>query len=417
MQKIRRIPLILILCLLFSLLSPSALALEGPSLTAQAVLLADLDSGIVLYRENDEASRSIASLTKVMTVLLALEAVERGEAGLEDVVTAGADCRNGMREDSSSVYLAVGEQMSLRDLIYCAAVSSGNDACNVIASYLAGSIPAFVERMNARAGELGCSATHFVDPNGLSYDGVSSARDLYRITLAAMELPLFMEICDTVSYTVPATNLSPARELKTSNALLSAQGPYGAGFCYEGAHGVKTGYTRAAGYCLISTVERDGMRLLAVVLGCDGPYLSNTDTRYNFVDTIRLYDWAFSHFMSRAVILEGQVLARAEVELAMPGELVDLLPVRGLSLSLPYDLSPGEEDLRVSLYESPLRAPIREGEILGRATLYYNDEPVAFVDLAAANSVMTDYPALLREFLDAETAMVHLYITRIWSAS
>ena len=127
MQKFRFFSLLLPFCLLFALCAPGALALEPPTLTAQAVLLVDLESGVTLYEKNADQPRSPASLTKVMTILLTLEAVERGEVSLDDAVTAGADCRSGMRDDSSSVGISPGEELTLRDLLYCAAVASGND--------------------------------------------------------------------------------------------------------------------------------------------------------------------------------------------------------------------------------------------------------------------------------------------------
>ena len=386
MKIFKIFPAFLVFCLLLSLAAPAAQALDAPELSAQAVLLADLDSGCVLYERNSEQQRSPASLTKVMTILLALEAVERGEVHLDDSVAAGADCRSGMRDDSSSVGICQGETMSLRDLLYCAGVASGNDACNVIAVHVAGSIPAFVERMNRRAAELGCEQTSFVDPHGLSYDDLSSARDLHRITREAMEHPGFMEICDSSSYLVPATDKSPARELKSSNALISSDGIYGPGYLYEGAHGVKTGYTRAAGYCLISTAERDDMRLLAIVLGCDGPYLSNTETRYSFVDTAKLYDWAFGTFRPRELCAVGQILARLDVALALGDGQLELLAARTLRLPLPE----GAEPELVTELEEPLRAPLWEGQILGSAVFLLDGRELARTELFASRSLARD---------------------------
>ena len=384
MKKKRLLSFFLLLCLTAALFVPLALAeapeegqepepleevqpsatpappdqkLEGPTLSAQAVYLVDLDSGYPLYSLDSGYPRSPASLTKVMTVLLALEAVDRGEASLDDVVTAGLDCQNGMSDDSSSVYIVAGEQMTLRDLLYCAAVSSGNDACNVIASYLGNGIPGFVERMNQRAAELGCTQTRFVDPNGLSNDNYTCAYDLYLITREAMKHPEFMEICDAHAYTVPATNLNPARELKNSNALISPDGIYGPGYLYEGAHGVKTGYTRAAGYCLISTAEKDDMHLLAIVMGCDGPYLSDTETRYNFVNSAILYDWGFSNFTSRSIVSADVVLDYLDVALAEDGDRVGLKPLEGVTLTLPNNVEPGQEEVRTVTREELLSAP------------------------------------------------------------
>ncbi len=388
MKKFRIFPLILLLCLLFALSAPAAQALDAPELSAQAVILVDLDSDLILYEKNSMQQRSPASLTKVMTVLLTLEAVERGEVTLDDVVTAGPDCQNGMDDDSSSVYIVIGEQLTLRDLLYCAMVSSGNDACNVIASYLGGgSISAFVERMNSRAAELGCTMTRFVDPNGLSNNDLTSAYELYLITRAALRFPEFMNIANTISYTVPATNANAARELKNSNALISTEGIYGSGYLYEYAAGIKTGYTRAAGYCLISTAEKDGMHLLGIVMGCDGPYLSETDIRNNFSDSSKLYDWAFENFTRRTILSPDQVVDFAEVALAQGDGKVGLRPQRECALLLPNDAPPGEEDVRVNLYDENLTAPIEAGTALGEAEVYYNGVRFASVKLVASGNV------------------------------
>ena len=384
MKIFRIFPALLALCLLFALFAPCALALDGPQLTAQAVLLADLDSGAVLYEQNADAQRSPASITKIMTLMLTLEAVARGEIGLDDPVTAGADCRRGMRDDSSTTGIVAGETLRLEDLLYCAAVASGNDACNVLAAYVAGDIPSFVALMNRRAEGLGCSQTHFVDPHGLSYDNLTSARDLYRITLEAMKLPAFMELCDCHAVTIPATNVFPPRELKSSNALISDEGVYGDRYLYEGAHGVKTGYTRAAGYCLISTAERNGLRLLAIVLGCDGPYLSDTDTRYSFVDTAKLYDWAFESFRPREFCVQGQTLARCRVPSAWGDDELSLLAGTDLSALLPA----GEEpEVRLEVPDDALRAPIAAGQSLGEAIFLLEGRELGRVPLLAGRSV------------------------------
>ena len=384
MKIFKIFPVLLALCLLFALFSPCALALDAPQLTAQAVLLADLDSGAILYEVNADARRSPASITKIMTLMLTLEAVERGEISMDDMVTAGTDCRRGMRDDSSSAGIVAGEQLTLRDLLYCAAVASGNDACNVLAAYVAGDIPSFVALMNRRAEGLGCSQTHFVDPHGLSYDNLTSARDLYRITLEAMRLPSFMAFCDCPAVIVPETNVFPPRDLKSSNALISDQGIYGDRYLYEGAHGVKTGYTRAAGYCLISTAERNGLRLLAIVLGCDGPYLSDTDTRYSFVDSAKLYDWAFESFRTRELCTPGQTLARCRAASAWGDDELSLLAGGALSALLPAGAEP---ELRLEVEEASLQAPIAAGQPLGEAIFLLEERELGRVPLVAGRSV------------------------------
>ena len=303
------------------------------------------------------------------------------------------------------MYIVAGEQLTLRDLLYCAAVSSGNDACNVIASYLGSGIPNFVDRMNERAAELGCTMTRFVDPNGLSNDNLTSPYDLYLITRAAMGYPSFMEICDSTSYNVPATNVNPVRELKNSNALISPDGIYGPGYLYEGAHGIKTGYTRAAGYCLISTAERDDMHLLGIVMGSDGPYLSDTEERKNFSDSAKLYDWAFANFTMRTVIAEDEVLDFADVALAEGDARVGLKPQRSVRFPLPNNVEPGQEDIRIELFDQNLTAPVEAGTVLGVAHVLLAKPAVLTVILvilvlvAAYLALVTRYRLLRRKHL------------------
>ena len=221
MKKIKFIPLMLLICLLLSAAAPSAAALEEPSLVAKQVVLVDLDTGRLLYSKNAEAQVSPASLTKIMTGLLAVEAVERGEHTWEEMVTAGADCRQGMDESSSTAGIMPGETLSYKDLVYCAMLPSANEACNILGTCISGSISAFVDLMNQRAAELGCVNTHFKNPNGLTADGhYSTAYDMYLMTKEAISHPDFMEICNTISYTVPATNMSGERKLANSNALM-----------------------------------------------------------------------------------------------------------------------------------------------------------------------------------------------------
>jgi D-alanyl-D-alanine carboxypeptidase (penicillin-binding protein 5/6) len=165
MKKFRVFPLLLLLCLAMSLIAPAAAALDDPLVAAQAVILLNEETGEILYEKNADERRTPASLTKMMTGLLLCEAVESGRVNLDDAVAAGLDCQNGLVEGATNASIVSGEVMTLKDLFYCAMVASANDACNVIGSYLSGSIDAFVDEMNDRAAALGCRDTHFVDPN------------------------------------------------------------------------------------------------------------------------------------------------------------------------------------------------------------------------------------------------------------
>lgn len=195
-------------------------------LQANCVLLADEDSGQYYYTRNIDAKAYPASLTKIMTLLLAVEAVERGDVNLSDTVTAYDDCNADMVEGASNADIKVGETMTFEDFLYCAMISSANEACNVVAEYVCGSISAFVQRMNERAQALGCTGTHFANPHGLPNDDhYTTAHDLYRITKEALSHELFATICNTVKHTVPATNLSDERTLSNTNGLINPESP------------------------------------------------------------------------------------------------------------------------------------------------------------------------------------------------
>jgi D-alanyl-D-alanine carboxypeptidase (penicillin-binding protein 5/6) len=377
-------------CLFLTLLAPAASALDAPPLhSAKAVVLADMDSGRLLYEMNKDEQRSPASLTKIMTVMLAVEALERGEVSLDEMVTAQADCLAGLNTDSSTSGIQPGEIISYQDLLYCAMVHSANEACNILAHRVSGSVPAFVELMNRRAAELGCTSTHFSDPNGLSNENhYTTAYEMYLITREALEHPLFAEICNTRGYDMAATNLSQARSFANSNALITADSEYGSSYVYPAAAGVKTGFTQLAGYCLVSTAEKDGVRLLAVVMGCDGWLNAGIDEYENFTDTIKLYNWAFSNFSYRQAVSSLSTVTRVEVENAVETDAyASLRPQNDVTLLLPKDLNLESVELSPTIYTEKLVAPIEAGTVLGRAEILIDGRSYGSVDLVNALKV------------------------------
>ena len=210
--------------LFFSLLvtqlaTPAALAAEGDGagtsstvesmyIQAKAAILVDDDYGEVLYEQNAHEKNYPASITKVMTTLLVLEAVDRGEAALTDIVTVGDEVNLGIGEGGSGVGLKEGEQLSLEDLLYCALTASANEACNALAQYLCGDVATFVERMNQRAAELGMEDTHFANTHGYHDENhYTTAYDIYLMCHEAMQNPTFRTIVSSVGHEVPATNI------------------------------------------------------------------------------------------------------------------------------------------------------------------------------------------------------------------
>lgn len=387
MKKIKIFPLMLILCLVFTAAAPAAWALEEPEMSAKAVVLADLETGRVLYGKNMTEKVAPASLTKIMSILIAVEAIESGEIEPDKIVTAQNDCRVGMDEESSTSGIVPGEEMSFLNLMYCALLQSANEACNIIGTELSGSISAFVDRMNARAQSLGCTGTHFANTNGLTDEQhYTTAYDFYLIAREAIRHGLFMDICNTKEYAVPATNLCSERKMANSNALISDKSIYGSDYLYEGTSGVKTGYTRAAGYCLISTCAREDVRVIGIVMGSTGVLNSDRDDYGNFVDSITLYDWAFANFEYRT-LLANQPLAHADVQLSKDGEGVSLYPSEEITALLPRDTAESDITVTTRLYDDKLVAPIESGTVLGEATVTVRGEDYGTVKLINLTSV------------------------------
>nr|BBH95186.1 hypothetical protein KTA_33850 [Thermogemmatispora argillosa] len=246
-----------------------------PALTAAEAMLIDADNNRILADINGEVPRPMASTTKIMTAVIALQI-----GNLDQEITVGADAVAEARDnDGSNAGLQVGEQLTLRDLLYALLLPSGDDAAIAIADGLAGSSAKFVALMNLFALRLHLFQTHYANPDGLpAPDHYTTAFDLVRLARYAMNIPLFAEIVHTRVYSLPATATHPAHVWTSTNELLST---------YPGATGIKTGFTGEAGYCLVFSATRNGHHLIGVVL-----HASSAEAR--FQDARRLLDWGFS---------------------------------------------------------------------------------------------------------------------------
>ena len=278
--------------------------LAPPELHCEAMLLVDAHTGKAVFEKNAHEQMYPASLTKIMTALLVLEAVDDGRLSLDQPVTATESAMAGLAADGSSAGIQAGETMTVENLLYCMLVVSANEACNILAEQVSGSVDAFVDAMNAKAAALGCENTHFVNPTGLhDSQHYTSAWDLYRITAEAMKHEDFMRICDTARVTIPATNLSEERKLYTTNYLIDTWRSLG--YIYSNAHGIKTGSTDEAGHCLVSSATEGSLSLVSVALGGARVTLADGEIRtYSFYDTRAMFEWAFDNF-SYQTVLEG----------------------------------------------------------------------------------------------------------------
>ena len=379
----------LALILTAGLFSPAALAAEEDSFSvaATAAILVDLDTGEVLFEMDADEQRYPASITKVMTGLLAVEAIERGELTMDTLVTLGDDLYTGIGAGGSTQDLKTGEILTVRDLLNCALIPSANEACNALASTVSGSIPAFVELMNQRAQELGMTNTHFMNTHGYHDDNhYTTARDISYLCLEAMGHPEFRSIVSSGTYTVPPTNLhEEPRVLQDTNALVSESKT--SGLRYQYAIGIKTGSTPEAGYCLASAAEKNHRVLIAVLLGgkywyADGNYVEDN----YFTESRRLLEYGYNHFSQKTVLDEIEQNGTIRVSLCKEQDYVTVQPESSLYATLPNDIDPALFERNVSLPDS-LQAPIEKGQVLGTMTLSYGDEVYGTLDLVAVNRV------------------------------
>ncbi len=365
-------------------LPAQAARVSPPSVEAKAALLVDRNTGAIIYAMNEHDELYPASLTKIMTCLLVLEAIDEGRLKLSQEVTATPTALEGLAEDGSTAGIEAGEVLTVEELLYCLMVVSANEAGAILAEKLSGSVESFVDRMNAKAQKLGCENTHFMNPHGYhDSQHYTSAWDLYLITKAALEYPMFMTICDASSHTVPATNMSDERVLNNTNFLIRS----GREYYNADVHGVKTGSHSAAGNCLVTTAQHARMDLLCVILGADRTQdEKGTWWTYSFVYTDKLYNWAFDNFAYQTVLKEDDVAGEARVALSSKDH-VTLRPAKAVELLLPKGVELEELEKRVALKADPAEAPIEEGDVLGTLTVSLDGEELAEVDLLAFTSV------------------------------
>ena len=372
---------------------PPAFALEEPEVTAGAAILVDVTTQQMLFSLNENERVYPASLTKIMTVLLAVEAIDSQRVSPDDYVTASENITYDLIPDGSTAEIKVGETMTLRSLLYCAMVQSANEACNIIAEYIGGSITNFIVMMNNRAVELGCTGTRFTNTHGIPDTGhYTTASDMAKIGVEATKHSLFMEICGTQRVELPSTNMTAIpRVYQNTNALLGDNAYYH-GFRYEYARGMKTGHTNDAGYCLVSTIIREDKNLLAVVMGCPAATRQDGTLHVNsFSDSIALYEWAHNNWSYKDILRASTVIAEVAIEMGNGADRVSVRPESSISALLPNDIDLGSFERDVTIYSEVERrtlvAPINAGEILGEITIRQGDTVYGTANLVAASSI------------------------------
>jgi len=348
---------VLFITLFLSTINASASPVLMPAVSADAAILIDGSTGQILYEKNIHKKRPPASTTKIMTALLAIEG-----SLLEQKVTVSSKAAS---VGESSIHLQANEVITLQDLLYGALLHSGNDACVAIAEHVAGTEENFVSLMNHTAKKLGALNTNFCNTNGLPHaEHYSTAYDLAIITRYAMRNSNFYEIVKTRSASISGPE-NTRRTLSNTNQLL---------WSYNGADGVKTGTTNAAGPCLVSSAHKDGRHLIAVVL--------HSADRYQ--DTVKLLDYGFEAFEEAVVANKGEHFTVLNV-VEGTSKTVSVVAAENLSVLVPKGQS-GRFEQKLHLVRL-LPAPVKAQSKVGRLTVLVNNQEIGGVDLITAQEI------------------------------
>lgn len=342
---------------LFIMLNVSVAA-EGINVQSNAAILVERTTGEVLYEKNADEKLPMASVTKTMTLLLAVEAVDSGKISLDDVVIV-SDKASSMT--GSRVYLSTNEKISVSDLLKSIAVSSGNDAAVAIAEYIGGTEENFVEMMNKKAEDLGLVNTRFVNSYGLDSEGhYSTARELSVISSELLShetirpyLTIWMDSIRNGTFT-----------LSNTNKLVRF---------YDGCTGVKTGFTSQAMYCVSASAKRDGMELIAVILG-------GHNSKQRFADASSLLNYGFAGYRLLNCTQSGEVFGEVKVE---KGDDEYIKAISDSSFSFLDEKTSDSSPVKKVYMKDSVTAPIKQNDILGEVSFYLDDEKIGSVNLVA----------------------------------
>lgn len=336
------------------------MASDMPELTARSAIVTDAE-GTILYEQDADLRLPPASVTKIMTLLLAVESVEQGILRTDDVITTG---KRAAGEGGSQIWLKEGEKMSAYDMLTAIAVVSANDAAFAVMEHLYGNITNAVAAMNRRAAELGMSNTHFANVNGLPEDDhYMSVRDVAILSREAIKHSLYLELCGKKEVWLREGK----NWLVNTNKLL---------WWYAGADGLKTGWTEAAKYCFAGTAVRDGFRLITVVFGAKEP-------RSHLKESMALLDWGYRNYQYTSIAKSGEVVGEASVR-AGAQEKVEL--VAASDVGYLEKRGTQKRTVTISLPEE-IDAPIQAGDICGELIVVENGTEIARIDVLAANGV------------------------------
>lgn len=339
-----------------------------PDLVANAAIIMDVGTGKILYEKNAHDKKYPASITKIMTTMLALEA----NVDFNEIITMSENSIWGVERDSTLIGLDVGEKVTMGDLMYATMVKSANECAYAVAERVGGDVVNFADMMNKKAQELGCENTHFVTPNGLHDDEhYTTAYDMALITREALKYDQFRELAGTLSYTVPETNLADeTRPLWNGNQMINpSKQAY-----YEYCEGGKTGYTSRANNTLMTFAKKDGLELICIIMDCDGNLRAYSDTRalYNYCFNNYSYYYPLSDFSfdSNSEENEEENSILTNYYSSLNHDLIDLIVDTNYSILINNNVDTTQIVRDVILYD------YAKEDVLGEITFTYEDEQI-----------------------------------------
>lgn len=344
----------------------AALAGENAlSTQARAAVLLDYNTGTVIYESNELNRQPIASMVKIMTLLLAFE---EADAGRLDYNAEIAVSENASSMGGSQAFLDAGSNYKVNELLQSIVVASANDSCVAIAEHIAGSVESFVERMNARASELGMENTKFVNCTGLPAEGqYCSARDVAIMARELFSHEKFFEYSGVWMYDFAHPSGRTTR-LTNTNKLIRA---------YEGCDGGKTGFTNEALSCLAATAKRGNTRLISVVVGA-------ADSKKRNAEICKLFNYGFANYETKELLKAGEKL---ETPVAVGGGKTDCVDGIYSKSYFVFDKKPAASEYKLSVLTDNVKAPVAEGDGIGKVVITRGDEPVGEVEIVAASSI------------------------------
>ncbi len=355
-------------------------------LRSKTALLINMDTGQTVYSVEAEKKRYPASTTKIMTYIVVAEHIDDFEHTLVPIKQDVLDILDGTGSSVANVEAHVGEKMTVIDLLYSMMVPSGNDAAVILADYVGGgSIDKFVKIMNDKAKELGCKNTHFANPDGLhDKDHYTTAVDLAKITQYALTLPEFSTITNTATYYVQDDDYP----LTTTNFMIDPN--RGGEYYYQYAQGIKTGTTDEAGHCLVTMGSADGYTYLAILLM--NPIKEENDVYGTMLDARDLFRWSLTELELNQVASSETPISEQKINLAWGKDSIQLVPEKNINAIVPKNYN--EKDIVIEKkVPKSIDAPVQKGDIIGKATVYYNGkqaaskQKLATVNLVASESV------------------------------